>query len=63
MYVEAARRDGGLGRELLRRAVEFAGRRGAGGVVLWPSERSRPFYERAGFGMRGGPLWLELAGD
>lgn len=61
MYVEPARRRRGLGRELLEVALAFARDRGVDGVVLWPSERSRPFYERAGFG--AGPLWLELAGD
>jgi hypothetical protein len=46
---------------LLERAIGFAREREVDGVVLWPSERSRPFYERAGFGP--GPLWLDVAGD
>jgi GNAT superfamily N-acetyltransferase len=62
MYVEPGRRDGGLGRELLDVAVAFAREAGADGVLLWPSERSLPFYERAGF--EAGPWrWLEIAGD
>ena len=61
MYVDADHRNLGLGRELLDRAIEFARGREVDGVVLWPSERSRPFYERAGFGPE--PLWLPLAGD
>jgi GNAT superfamily N-acetyltransferase len=62
MYVEPALRDAGLGRALLDVAVAFARERGVDGVLLWPSERSRPFYERAGFGP--GPwLWLEVEGD
>ena len=63
MYVEPERRDAGLGRELLEVALGFARDRGASGAVLWPSSRSVPFYERAGFGTDGGPLWLEIAGD
>jgi GNAT superfamily N-acetyltransferase len=62
MYVEPGRRDEGLGRELLDVAVAYAREAGADGVLLWPSERSRPFYERAGF--ESGPWrWLELEGD
>jgi GNAT superfamily N-acetyltransferase len=63
MFVEPARRGAGLGRELLETAVGFARERGVDGVALWPSERSVPFYERAGFGRPGGPLWLQVAGD
>jgi GNAT superfamily N-acetyltransferase len=62
MYVEPGRRDEGLGRELLDIAVAFARETGADGVLLWPGERSLPFYERAGF--EAGPWrWLEIAGD
>jgi GNAT superfamily N-acetyltransferase len=63
MYVEPERRNGGLGRELIDAAIGFARAREVDGVVLWPSPRSRPFYERAGFGGQGGPLWLGIAGD
>lgn len=63
MYVEPDRRNGGLGRNLLDAALEFARERRVAGVVLWPSERSVPFYWRAGFGDAGAPLWLEVAGD
>ena len=62
MYVEPRLRSGGVGRALLDAALAFARERDVDGVLLWPSERSRPFYERAGFGP--GPwLWLEVAGD
>lgn len=64
MFVERELRDGGLGRRLLDVALASAGEREVSGVVLWPSERSRPFYERAGFrGLPTGPMWLEVAGD
>ncbi len=61
MYVEPAYRNSGLGRELLNQALGFAREREVDGVLLWPSERSRPFYERAGFGP--GFLWFDVAGD
>jgi GNAT superfamily N-acetyltransferase len=62
MYVEPDRRDEGLGRALLDVAVTFARERGVDGVLLWPSERSVPFYRRAGF--EPGPwLWSEMDGD
>ena len=61
MYVDPDHRNSGLGRELLDHAVTFAREREVDGVVLWPSELSRPFYERAGFGPE--PLWLPIAGD
>jgi GNAT superfamily N-acetyltransferase len=64
MYVEPGLRSAGMGRELLDVALDFVRERGVDGVVLWPSQRSRPFYERAGFrGLPDGPLWLEIAGD
>jgi GNAT superfamily N-acetyltransferase len=63
MYVEPDRRNGGLGSALLDAAIAFAHQREVDGVVLWPSERSRPFYERAGFGRLGAGRWLEIAGD
>ena len=62
MFVEPERRRLGLGRELLDVATSFARDRGADGVLLWPSPRSVPFYERAGF-EAGQWRWLEIAGD
>jgi GNAT superfamily N-acetyltransferase len=61
MFVDPDHRSLGLGRDLLDRAIAYARERDVDGVVLWPSERSRPFYERAGFGPE--PLWLPIAGD
>ena len=63
MYVEPQRRDSGLGRELLDAAIVFAREHEVDGIVLWPSERSRPFYERAGFGSEGAGVWLDVTGD
>ncbi len=63
MYVEPGLRDAGLGRALLDEALAHARERDVDGVVVWPSERSVPFYRRAGFGQEGAPLWLGVAGD
>jgi GNAT superfamily N-acetyltransferase len=63
MYVEPALRNGGIGRALLDAAVGRAHGRGASGAILWPSERSVPFYRRAGFGDEDAPLALPLEGD
>jgi len=63
MFVEPGLRDAGLGRGLLDVAVAFARLRRVDGVILWPSERSVPFYERAGFSTEKAPLMLEIEGD
>ena len=42
-------RGGGLGSRLLRGAIEWCESRGVDSIFLWPSERSRPLYERNGF--------------
>lgn len=49
VYVEAAHRDAGVGRALLDAATTHADAHGFARLVLSPSERSVPFYERAGF--------------
>ena len=48
-YVDAAHRDRGVGRMLLDAATGHAREHGFVRLVLSPSERSVPFYERAGF--------------
>jgi GNAT superfamily N-acetyltransferase len=63
MYVTPDLRSGGVGRALLDVAVAFARERRAGGAILWSSERSIPFYERAGFGRDDAPLSLVIEGD
>ena len=49
-FVLAGHRDRGIGTALLETAIGYARRSGAVRIVLAPSERSRPFYRRAGFG-------------
>jgi ribosomal protein S18 acetylase RimI-like enzyme len=63
MYVAPEQRNAGIGRRLLDEALGFASERGVDGVVVWPTDRSIPFYRRAGFDAAGAPLWLTSAGD
>lgn len=62
-YVEPAYRNGGLGTKLLDRAIEASRAEGFSLVMVWPSERSVPFYERAGFERGPDPLVLDLGGN
>lgn len=55
-YVDAAHRDRGVGRMLLEAATSHARDHHFARIVLSPSERSFPFYERAGFGPASGLL-------
>jgi GNAT superfamily N-acetyltransferase len=49
-FVSAGYRDRGVGRLLLDALLDHARREGYARVVLSPSPRSVPFYQRAGFG-------------
>ena len=53
MFVLPEHRNGGVGRLLLDAVVAHADAAGLVRVVLSPSERSIPFYRRAGFGDAG----------
>ena len=55
-FVEPERRGGGLGSRLLRSVMEWCDSRGVDSMFLWPSERSRPLYERNGFNVAVGML-------
>jgi GNAT superfamily N-acetyltransferase len=49
-FVLAAYRNQGVGRKLIDALLHYADDNGLARVVLSPSGRSIPFYERAGFG-------------
>ncbi len=49
VFTRAERRNEGIGSRLLSTVREWAAARGFESILLWPSERSVPFYERAGF--------------
>ena len=52
VYVIPAHRDGGVGALLLDAALAWCRDHGVDAVLLWPSARSRAFYERHGFAAR-----------
>ena len=49
VFVEGAVRNAGVGRQLLDQATAYAEEHGFARIVLSPTERSVPFYSRAGF--------------
>jgi GNAT superfamily N-acetyltransferase len=51
---------GGVGRQLLEAALEWARQQSVDRVVLWPTERSTTLYERHGFVRPGDVMELEL---
>jgi GNAT superfamily N-acetyltransferase len=63
VYVEPALRNCGTGGELMDAALAHARAEGVAEAIVWPTERSIPFYERAGFGTERAPLLLDLKGD
>jgi GNAT superfamily N-acetyltransferase len=63
LYVRPRWRGSGLGGRLLTTALEFCRRSGAENVVLWPSPRSIPLYQRHGFRSVGEVMELRWAGD
>ena len=50
VFVLAAYRNRGIGRRLVSAALNYADENGFARMVLSPTERSIPLYERAGFG-------------
>lgn len=62
VYVEPAHRDAGVGARLLGIAVDASRAEGFSLAMVWPSDRSLPFYERRGFARLPDPLVLDLGG-
>jgi len=48
-FLRPEHRNGGAGSRLLEAVLEECKRSNVDAVFLWPTERSRPFYERHGF--------------
>lgn len=63
VYVAPNHRDRGLGAELLERVTIWCRDEGYSLVIVWPTERSVPFYRRGGFGRPGEPLVLDGVPD
>jgi GNAT superfamily N-acetyltransferase len=62
LFVEPSWRNGGIGSDLVGAAIAWAGERGVEEMIVWPTDRSVPFYERAGFAKVRDPLVLRLRG-
>lgn len=59
-YVLPEMRDGGVGQRLFAGIKDWAKGEDLELLVVWPSERAYPFYERAGFKRYPDPLVLRL---
>jgi ribosomal protein S18 acetylase RimI-like enzyme len=59
LYVQPSSR-GGVGSRLLEAALEYAAANGVDRVLLWPSARSVPLYQRRGFTRAGEVMELRL---
>jgi len=62
VYVLPEQRNGGVGALLIEAALDWCRREDVDAVLLWPSERSRSFYGRYGFGVRDDLFALRPAG-
>ena len=60
VYVDAAWRDHGIGRAVMDVAIAAARSEGLDTLLLWPSKRAIPFYERAGFAPATGAMEMPL---
>ena len=63
VYVEPTHRNARLGARMLDRVKAWCGEQGYSLVIVWPTERSRSFYRRGGFGRPDEPLVLDLEPD
>jgi GNAT superfamily N-acetyltransferase len=62
-YVLPEARNVGAGQQLLTAIKDWARREGLELLVVWPSDRAYPFYERAGFRRHADPLVLKLRSE
>jgi GNAT superfamily N-acetyltransferase len=60
VYAVPAERNKGTGSQLLQRVIAWARAEQLEFLILWPSERSIPFYERAGFVRSPDAIELQL---
>jgi len=60
VYVDPAWRDEGIGQAIMDVAIASARDDGLDTLLLWPSERAIPFYERAGFAPATGAMEMPL---
>jgi GNAT superfamily N-acetyltransferase len=57
VYTRPAYRNRGIGTQLMAHVLRWAAEQDLESLIVWPSERSVPFYQRAGF--RGSAEMLE----
>jgi GNAT superfamily N-acetyltransferase len=62
-YVRADARGAGVGTALLDAALAWCEARGVHAVMLWPTQRSRPLYERHGFAPPAALMELIVTGE
>lgn len=62
-YVLPDYRNRGIGTELLSAVTKWAKEEQLELLVVWPSDRSYPFYDRAGFQRHPDPLVLQIDDD
>jgi len=60
VFVKESARGKGLGSKLLSEAFAFCEQQKVETVILWPTEKSRPLYERHGFAVRSDVFELIL---
>ena len=60
-YVREEYRDHGLGSKLLAAVLDWARSKNAQMVILWPTERSKPLYQRHGFSIADDAMQSEIA--
>jgi GNAT superfamily N-acetyltransferase len=59
-YVREEYRDQGLGSRMLAAVLDWAKSKNAQVVLLWPTERSKPFYLRHGFSFADDSMQLRI---
>ena len=63
VYIAPGHRNAGLGARMLDRLKTWCCGSGYSQVIVWPTERSRSFYRRGGFGRPDEPLVLDVEPD
>ncbi|HET6851167.1 MAG TPA: GNAT family N-acetyltransferase [Pyrinomonadaceae bacterium] len=61
-YVAEEHRSKGIGSLLLPAVLDWSRSMNAQVVILWPTERSKPFYARHGFSVAGDAMTLTIKG-
>jgi GNAT superfamily N-acetyltransferase len=63
VFIDPAHRSAGVGSRMLEEVRNRCRDDGFSLIFAWPSDRSFPFYERAGFSRPPDPLVLDLGAD